>query len=107
MSKYVFIRVLIQSVTHSVSLSFIHSPIKIKDKFHSRTDHDGTEGEYKYSSTRSLTSALDRSRWLSPQHGRFFSSERNPVPIEQEAGLAPGPVWKDVEKLVRTPASTR
>jgi hypothetical protein len=32
---------------------------KGKGKFHPRTDHAGLEGEYRYSSTLSLTSALD------------------------------------------------
>jgi len=32
---------------------------KGRDKDHSRTGHEGQEGEYRYSSTLSLTSALD------------------------------------------------
>jgi hypothetical protein len=33
--------------------------VKIKDNVHPRTDHVGPEGEKRYSSTLSLTSALD------------------------------------------------
>ena len=32
---------------------------KGKGKIHPRTDHEGPEGEYRYNSTLSLTSALD------------------------------------------------
>ena len=32
---------------------------KVKGKFHPRTSHEGPEGEQRYSSTLSLTSALD------------------------------------------------
>jgi len=35
------------------------TPVKGKGKVHSRTGHEGPEGEYRYSSTLSLTSALD------------------------------------------------
>jgi hypothetical protein len=34
-------------------------PLKGKGKVLPRTGHEGTEGEYRYSSTLSLTSALD------------------------------------------------
>ena len=33
--------------------------MKITSKFHFRTGHEGPEGDQKYTSTRSLTSALD------------------------------------------------
>jgi hypothetical protein len=33
----------------------------------------------------------------------LHSRERNPVPIVQEAGWAPGPVWKDAEKKSSAP----
>ena len=35
-----------------------HKVKKGKDKFHPITDHEGPEGEKRYSSTHSLTSAL-------------------------------------------------
>ena len=42
-----------------------------KGSVHPRTYHAGPEGEHKYSSTRSLTSALDRSGLLTPRPDRF------------------------------------
>jgi hypothetical protein len=36
---------------------------KGKAKVHPRTDHEGPEGEKRYSRTLSLTSALDRGGW--------------------------------------------
>jgi hypothetical protein len=41
-------------------------------------------------------------RWLAPRPGRFTPWERDPVPIVQEAGWAPGPVWTGVENLAST-----
>jgi hypothetical protein len=41
-----------------------------KGKGHPRTGHEGPEGEQSYSSTLSLTSALDVV-WLTPRPGRF------------------------------------
>jgi hypothetical protein len=40
--------------------------------------------------------------WLAPRPGRFTPVERDPVPIVQEAGWAPGPVWTAVENLAPT-----
>jgi hypothetical protein len=37
--------------------------------------------------------------WLAPRPGRFTPGERDPVPIVQEAGWAPGPVWTGAENL--------
>jgi len=36
-----------------------YKKVKVKGKVHSRTGHDGPEGEYMYSSTLTSTSALD------------------------------------------------
>ena len=52
-----------------------------------------------YSSTLSLTSALDWGGWSTPRPGRFTPGE-DPVPIVQEAGWAPGPVCTGAENLV-------
>ena len=70
---------------------------KGKGKVHSRTGHEGPKGEqrYKYSSTVSLTSALQGGGWSTPRPGR----PGYPLPIVQEAGWAPRPVWKGGEKL--------
>jgi hypothetical protein len=42
-----------------------------KVKFHPRRGHEGSQGEYKYYSTLSLTSALDVGGWLTPRPGHF------------------------------------
>ena len=36
--------------------------------------------------------------WSKPRLGRFSSWERDPTPVIQEAGWAPGPLWTGVEK---------
>jgi len=48
--------------------------------------------EYVFSSTLSLSSALDGGGRPTPGHGRFTPGKQ-PVPIIQKAGWAPGPVW--------------
>jgi hypothetical protein len=45
--------------------------VKGKGKAYPRTDHERQEGEYRYSSVLSLTSALDGCGWLTPRPGRF------------------------------------
>ena len=42
-----------------------------KGKCHPRTCHKGREGEHRYSSTLSSTSALDGGGWLKARPGRF------------------------------------
>ena len=66
-----------------------------------RTGPEGPEGKLRYSSTLSLTSKLDGSGWSTPSLGPFIP-EKDPVPIVQEAGWAPGPVWPGEENLVPT-----
>ena len=44
-----------------------------------------------YSSTFSLTTALDGGVWSARRHG-CFTPEKDPVPMVYEAGWAPGPV---------------
>jgi hypothetical protein len=48
---------------------------KAKGVFKLITCHEGPEGEYRYSSTLSLTSALDGSGWTTPHPGRFTSEK--------------------------------
>jgi hypothetical protein len=48
--------------------------------FHPITGHEGPEGEKRYSSTLSLTSALDAGVWSTPSLGRFTPG-KDPVPI--------------------------
>jgi hypothetical protein len=51
-------------------------------------------GERRYSSYSFSTSALDRGKWSASRPGRVLSPEKGPpIPIVQEAGWAPEPVW--------------
>jgi len=54
------------------------------------TCHVDPQGEKMFSSTLSLTSALDGGGWSTPRSGRF-----NPGKDAVEAGWAPGPVWTE------------
>jgi hypothetical protein len=56
-----------------------------KGKVHPKTGHEGPEGKSMYSSTLSLTSALDGGGWSTQRPGRFTPGN-DPVPIVQEAG---------------------
>jgi hypothetical protein len=53
------------------------------------TRHEGAWGERRYSSYSFSTSALDGGEWSASRPGHALP----PVPIEQEAGWAPEPVW--------------
>jgi hypothetical protein len=64
----------------------------IKSKVNTTTCHKGTEGEMRYSSTLSLTLALDGGWWLMPCPCRF-TPRHDSLPIVQEAGWAPGMDW--------------
>jgi hypothetical protein len=54
--------------------------VKGTGKVHPRTGHKGPEGEQRYSSTLSLTSALDGGEWSTPHPGRF-TPRKDAVPI--------------------------
>ena len=54
-----------------------------------------------YSSTLPATSALDEGGWSTPRPG-CFSPGKDPVPILEEVGWAPGPVWTSAENLAPT-----
>ena len=49
-----------------------------------------------YSCTLSLTSTLVGDGWSTPRNG-CFTPGKDPVPIVQEAGWLPGPVWIGAE----------
>ena len=70
-------------------------------KVHPRTGHKDPDGEQRYSSTLSLTSALEVGGWSTPRPGRF-APRKDPVPIVEESGWAPGPVWTGAENLAPT-----
>ena len=56
----------------------------------------------RYSSTLSLTSALDLGGCFKATPRPLYHRERDPVSIAQEADWAPGPVWTGVENLAPT-----
>jgi hypothetical protein len=57
------------------------------------TRHGGAWDERRYSSSF-LTSALDRGEWSASRPGRALPPGRGPpVPILQDSGWAPEPVW--------------
>ena len=59
-----------------------------KKKVRPITCHEGVDMDQMYSSTLSLTSALDSGGWLTPRAGRFTPGNEA-VPTVQEAGWAP------------------
>jgi len=46
-----------------------------------------------------MTTALDGGERSASRPGRSLPPGKDPVPIVQEAGWAPGPVWKGAENL--------
>jgi hypothetical protein len=61
--------------------------------------HRGAGGERMYSSYSFTASALDGGEWSAPRPGRALSPGKgHPVPIGQEAGWAPEPVWTTFQK---------
>jgi hypothetical protein len=49
-----------------------------------------------------MTSALEGGEWSAARPGRTFTPGKDPVPIVQEAGWAPGAVWTGAENLAPT-----
>ena len=45
---------------HILGILNMNELYQLKGKFHPRTDHEGLEGDLRYSSTVSLTSVLDK-----------------------------------------------
>jgi hypothetical protein len=66
-------------------------------------------GERRYSSYSFLTSALDGGEWLASRLGRALLRGKDPpVPIVEEAGWAPQPVWTQrLEEKYFAPAGDR
>jgi hypothetical protein len=72
-----------------------------KDKVHPITDHQGPREREEVQLYSFSTSALEGGEWLAPRPG-CFNPGKYPVPIIQEAGWTPGPVWTCAKNL--TPA---
>jgi len=66
-------------------------------KVRPRTGHEGTEGEWRYSSTLSLTSALDGGGWSVPCPNRFTPRKETLYSLYRKLGepqSQSGQVWK-------------
>ena len=50
-----------------------------------------------------MTTALEGGEGLASRPGRSLPPGKDPVPIVQEAGWAPGPVWTGAENLTTPP----
>ena len=72
-------------------------PASDKNYFTLQQATRGPEGEYKYSSTLSLTSALDGVG--DQRHARTLILGKDPEHIVQEAGWVSGLVWRGAENL--------
>jgi len=59
----------------------LYSITKGKGKGHTRTGHEGQEGEKRYNYTLSLTSALDGSGWSTPRPGRSLPPGKIRYPL--------------------------
>ena len=60
--------------------------VYVKGKVHPRTGHEGPEGEQRYSSTLSLTSALYGGGWSMPRPGRFTPGKETQYPLYRRLG---------------------
>jgi hypothetical protein len=49
-----------------------------------------------------MTSALEGGEWSAARPDRSFPIGKDPVPIVQETGWAPGPVWTGAKNLAPT-----
>ena len=65
--------------------------LRVKGKGQPRTGQEEPEGEYSYSSTVFLISALEGGVWSTVRLGRS-THKKDPVSIVNEVGWAPGPV---------------
>jgi hypothetical protein len=69
----------------------------LKVKVRLRRDHESADGQQRYSSTLSLTSALDGNRWLTPRPGRFTPGQETRYPLYRRLGGSEGRsgrLWK-------------
>jgi hypothetical protein len=76
-----------------ISLTFKCSVIKAdrgKGKVLPRTGHEGPEAEYRYSSTLSLTLALDGGVWSTPRPGLFTPEKETRYPFCRRLGRPQG-----------------
>jgi hypothetical protein len=58
--------------------------------------HEGVLGKFRYSSTHSLTSALDKGEWSDSRPGRFTTSERAPGTHWIGGWVGPRTGWRNL-----------
>jgi hypothetical protein len=75
--------------------------VLVKGKGHPITGHEGSRGGVEVSLYSCSASALGGDGWSAPRPGRFTPG-KDPVPIVQDAGWAPGPVWTFAKNLAST-----
>jgi hypothetical protein len=80
---------------------YIFRPVIAKSKGPPITGHQWPRGGVEVSLYSLSPSALGGGGWSAPRPGRF-SPGKDPVPIVQEAGWAPGPVWTCAKNLACT-----
>jgi hypothetical protein len=80
--------------------------VKVKGTGYLITGHEGPRGGVEVCLYSFSTSALGRGGWSAPRPGRFTPG-RDPVPIVQEAGWAPEPVWMCAKNLAPTRIRSR
>jgi hypothetical protein len=68
------------NVKNMITLAIIVATGGLKEKFHPITGHEGPEEDCNYSTTLSLTSALDGGCMVSAMPRSFYPRERNPAP---------------------------
>jgi len=71
---------------HFIWTVFAPDFIQKNDKVHPRTRHIGPEGEQRYSSTLSLTSALDAGGWSTPRPSRFTPAKESRYQLYRRLG---------------------
>jgi len=70
-----------QTLPSFLTLWYKIKQCKGKGKFHPRTGQEDPEGEYRYNSTLSLTSALDGGGWWSRPRPSRFAPGKDLIPI--------------------------
>jgi hypothetical protein len=85
-------------ILENIPANTFHYKVRAKVKFTLKQAMKTQCG--RYSSTLSLTLALDGGVNATPQ--LLYPRERDPVPIVYEAGRAPEPVWTGAENLTST-----
>ena len=80
--------------------------MQLTGKVHPRPGHEDSEWVSTYSSTLSLTSALDGRGW-SMSRPAALPPGMSPATIGQDGRGAPGPVWTGAENLYPPPPGIR